>query len=47
VVVIRLTSVISVLLEMLVPLCSQVGLGDRWFLGLVALQWLRGLGRLG
>jgi hypothetical protein len=30
-----------------VPLRSQVLEVGSWFLGLVALQWLRGLGRLG
>jgi hypothetical protein len=33
-----------VVLELLVPLRSRVGVGGCWFLGPVALQWLRGLG---
>jgi hypothetical protein len=37
----------TVLLELLLPLRSRVGVGGCWFLGPVALQWLRGLGQLG
>jgi hypothetical protein len=37
----------TVVLELLVPLRSRVGIGGCWFLGLVALKWLRGLGQLG
>jgi hypothetical protein len=33
-------------LELLVLLRSQVGVGGCWFLGWVALQWLCGLGQL-
>jgi hypothetical protein len=33
-----------VLLEFLVPLHSIVGVDGCWFLRLVALKWLRGLG---
>jgi hypothetical protein len=36
-----------VVLELLVLLRSRVGVGGCWFLGPVALQWLRGLGQLG
>jgi hypothetical protein len=35
-----------VVLELLVPLRSRVGAGGCWFLGPVALQWLRDLGQL-
>jgi hypothetical protein len=35
------------LLELLVALRSRVGFGGCWFLGSVALQWLRGPGQLG
>jgi hypothetical protein len=34
-------------LELLVPLCSWVCEGGCWFLGPIALPWLRGLGQLG
>jgi hypothetical protein len=37
----------SVRLEFCVPLRSRVGTVRCWFLGTVALQWLRGLGQLG
>jgi hypothetical protein len=37
----------SVRLECCVPLRSQVCEVGSWFLGPVALQWLRGLGQLG
>jgi hypothetical protein len=33
-----------VVLELLVPLRSRVGVGGCWFLGPVALQWVCGLG---
>jgi hypothetical protein len=36
----------SVRLEFCVPLRSRVCEVESWFLGLVALQWLRGLGQL-
>jgi hypothetical protein len=36
-----------VVLEVLVPLCSRVGVCGCWFLGPLALQCLRGLGQLG
>jgi hypothetical protein len=36
-----------VVLELLVLLRSRVGVGCCWYLGPVALQWLRGLGQLG
>jgi hypothetical protein len=37
----------SVRLEFCVPLRSRVCEVGSWFLGPVALQWLRGLGQLG
>jgi hypothetical protein len=37
----------SVRLEVCVPLRSRVREVGCWFLGLVALKWLRGLGQLG
>jgi hypothetical protein len=36
-----------VVLELLVPLQSRVGVGGCWFLGSISLQYLRGLGQLG
>jgi hypothetical protein len=36
-----------VVLELLVPLRSRVGVGGCWFLGPVALQWLHGLSQVG
>jgi hypothetical protein len=36
-----------VVLELLDPTHSRVGVGGCWFLGPVALQWLRGFGQLG
>jgi hypothetical protein len=38
---------ILLLLEFCVPLRSRVCEVESWFLGPVALQWLRGLGQLG
>jgi hypothetical protein len=43
----RVTGVVSELLELLVSLRSQIGFSVCWFLGVVALQWLRGLCQLG